>query len=158
MKKYIVIIPFVFLFVCSSVFSQEKGLGVGIVLGDPSGFSAKYWTSENNALDLGVGYSFMGVGSGVSIHIDYLYHLNDIIKSENRLPVYYGFGLRFRFPSNEPNGFGVRGVAGVLWYPENLPLDLFAELAPSFRLLPNAALDLSFGIGARYYINFNSTN
>ena len=100
----------------------------------------------------------MGPGSGVSIHVDYLYHLNDLIKSETRFPIYYGFGLRFRFPSDEPNGFGARGVVGILYYPENLPVDFFAELAPSFRLLPNAAIDLSFGVGARYYIKFTSEN
>ena len=152
MKSIFKIFSFSFLLAYSVALPQEKDLGVGVILGDPSGFSAKYWTSEKNAIDLGVGYSFIGVGSGLSIHFDYLYHINDLIKSENRVPVYYGFGVRFRFPQGEPNIFGARGVVGVLWYPENYPVDLFVEFAPSFRLLPNSAIDFGFGIGGRYYI------
>lgn len=158
MKKLFVLLLIFLSFACNTIFSQEKDLGIGVILGDPSGLSAKYWTSDENAIDLGIGYSFMGPGSGVSIHLDYLYHLDDLINSEPRFPIYYGFGLRFRFPSHEPNGFGARGVIGILYYPENLPIDLFAELAPSFRLLPNTAIDLSFGVGARYYIEFNTKN
>jgi len=150
MKSIIKIAFLLFLLPSIFLFSQEKDLGVGVILGEPSGFSAKYWTSENNAIDLGVGYSF--VSSGLSINFDYLYHLNNLITSDNPFPVYYGFGVSFRFSQDESNVFGVRGVVGVLWYPENLPIDLFAEFAPSFRLLPNTAIDFAFGIGGRYYI------
>ena len=154
MKKIITSIP-LFCFLLSSVLlSQDKGLGVGAILGEPSGLSVKYWTSESNALDFAIGYSFMSLGTGLGIQIDYLYHLNDFIESKHRLPVYYGFGVRFSFPDGEDTVFGARGVFGVLWYPENQPIDLFAEIAPSFRLLPSTALDFGFGVGGRYYFNF----
>lgn len=154
MKSIIKIVILSFLLPTIFLFSQEKDVGVGVILGEPFGLSAKYWTSESNAIDLGVGYSFIGAGSGFSFHVDYLYHINDLIKSESRLPVYYGFGIRFRFPQDDPNVFAARGVVGVLWYPENLPVDVFLEFAPSFRLLPNTAIDFGFGVGGRYYITF----
>ena len=154
MKKIIISIPLFFFLLSSILLSQDKGLGIGAILGEPSGLSVKYWTSESNAIDLAVGYSFMSLGSGLGVHIDYLYHVNDLFESEYKLPVYYGFGIRFSFPDNEDTVFGARGVVGVLWYPENLPVDLFAEIAPSFRLLPSAALDFGFGLGGRYYIKF----
>lgn len=154
MKKIITSIPIFFFLMSSFLLSQDKDLGVGVILGEPSGLSVKYWTSESNAIDFAVGYSFMGLGNGLAIHADYLYHVNDLIKSEYNLPVYYGFGVGLSFPDNENTVFGARGVFGVLWYPENLPVDLFVEIAPSFRLLPSTALDFGFGIGGRYYIEF----
>lgn len=154
MKIVITSILLFLLFQSSTILSQDKDLGAGLILGDPSGLSVKYWTSESNAIDLAIGYSFIGRGAGLGIHLDYLYHVDNLIKSEETLIVYYGYGLRFRFPDNNPNVFGVRGVGGVLWYPKNLPIDVFAEIAPSFRLLPDAALDFSFGIGSRYYFKF----
>lgn len=150
----------VLVFLCSLISivnAQERGLGVGVMLGDPSGLTAKYWTSDSNALDLGIGYSFVGIGSGLSIHLDYLYHTSDLFQSGSTFPIYYGFGIRFRFPQDEETVFGVRGVVGILWYPENLPVDLFLETAPSFRLLPDAAIDFSFGVGGRYYFTFNTS-
>ena len=154
MKKHLTSALLFFFLLSSILLSQDKDLGVGAILGEPSGLSIKYWTSESNAIDFAVGYSFMSLGSGLGLHIDYLYHVNDLIESEYKLPVYYGFGIRFSFPDNENTVFGARGVLGVLWYPENLPVDLFAELTPSFRLMPSAALDFGFGIGCRYYIKF----
>jgi len=154
MKIVISSILLFILFQSSIILSQNKDLGVGVILGDPTGLSAKYWTNASNAIDLAVGYSFIGPSEGVGIHIDYLYHVDNLIKSKEPLVVYYGYGLRIRILDDHPNIFGVRGVGGILWYPKNLPLDVFAEIVPSFRLLPNADLDLSFGIGSRYYFTF----
>jgi len=92
-----------------------------------------------------------GEGAGFSIHADYLYHINDLIKWKYKLPFYYGFGLRMRFPSNSQMHFGVRGTVGLLMYVKKLPLDLFFEIAPSFRLLPTTGLDVDIAIGSRYY-------
>ncbi len=154
MKNIIISILLFFFLLSPILLSQDKDLGVGIILGEPSGLSVKYWTSESNALDFAVGYSFMGLGTGLAIHVDYLYHVNNLIESEYIFPVYYGFGVGLGFPDNENTVFGARGVFGILWYPENLPIDLFVEIAPSFRLLPSTALDFGFGFGGRYYIKF----
>jgi hypothetical protein len=37
-----------------------RNFGLGFVLGDPTGFSAKYWTSGSTALDFNVGWSGHG--------------------------------------------------------------------------------------------------
>ena len=154
MKITITSVLLFLLFQSSIILSQNKDLGVGIILGDPSGFSAKFWTSESNAIDLAVGYSFIGPSEGVGIHVDYLYHVDNLIKSKEVLVVYYGYGLRIRILDDHSNIFGVRGVGGILWYPQDIPIDVFFEVAPSFRLLPNADLDISFGLGSRYYFSF----
>ena len=135
----------------STIYSQEKGFGLGIILGEPSGISGKYWLSANDAVDFGIGYSFISSKSEFSFHTDYLYHIKDLIKSDYNILPYYGFGLRLRLKENNSGAFGVRGVAGILWLLDNTPIDLFFEFAPSFRLLPNTGLDLDIGLGGRYY-------
>jgi len=148
-KSYFLIISIVLL--SSTIYSQEKGFGIGIILGEPTGISGKYWLSTNNAIDLGIAYSFINSKSEFSFHTDYLYHIKDLIKSDYNIIPYYGFGLRLRLKENNSGEFGVRGVAGILWLLDNIPIDLFFEFAPSFRLLPNTGLDLDIGLGGRYY-------
>jgi hypothetical protein len=40
-----------------TIHAQGRNFGLGLVLGDPTGFTAKYWTSSTTALDFGLGWS-----------------------------------------------------------------------------------------------------
>jgi len=40
--------------------AQDHGFGIGLILGEPTGVSAKLWTSNQNALDVGLGVSLGG--------------------------------------------------------------------------------------------------
>jgi hypothetical protein len=42
---------------CASVQGAGRNFGLGVVLGDPTGFTAKYWTSSTTALDFTVGWA-----------------------------------------------------------------------------------------------------
>ncbi len=152
MKKHILFLT-ILVISSSFVFGQKSGLGLGLMLGEPSGLAGKYWVSENNAIDFGIGAGFLGDNSGLSFHADYLYHINDLIKWKYKTTFYYGFGLRMRLPSGSSAAIGVRGVAGMLMLIKDLPIDVFFEIAPSFRLLPTTGLDLDIAIGGRYYFN-----
>ncbi|MCF6270492.1 MAG: hypothetical protein L3J41_12325 [Melioribacteraceae bacterium] len=153
MKRYILLLT-ILVISSSFVLGQKSGLGIGLMLGEPSGLAGKYWLNENNAVNFGIGAGLLGSNSGLSFHADYLYHINNLIKWEYKTTFYYGFGLRMRLPSNSSTAIGVRGVAGVLMLVKNLPIDVFLEFAPSFRLLPTTGLDLDIAIGGRYYFNF----
>lgn len=150
MKKLLVAIIFLLIFVNISK-AQDKGFGLGIMIGEPTGLSAKYWTSSTNAFDFGLAYSFVQKFSAVSIHADYLYHDFNVIKSDYRLPIYYGFGARIRFVNNSDNALGARGVVGIAWLNHKLPLDVFFEVVPVFNLIPSTSLNLDIALGARYY-------
>lgn len=151
MKKVFVISIAASIMLFNNISAQDKGFGLGLMLGEPTGFSAKYWLDGDNAVDFGLAYSFVQKLSAVSLHADYLYHAFDIIKSDYRLPVYYGFGARLRFVDNSENALGARGVVGVAWLSDNLPIDVFFELVPVFNLIPSTSLYLDIAIGARYY-------
>ncbi len=149
MKKTIFL--FIVLIICSNSLAQDKGFGLGFMIGEPTGFSAKYWLNNYNAFDAGLAYSFVKKHSAVSLHADYLYHNYDLIKSNYRIPLYYGFGVRMRFIENDDNSLGARGVVGLTWLSNDLPVDVFIEFVPVFNLFPATELNLDFAIGARYY-------
>ena len=152
MEKRIYLLMFSILLIFSiSLSAQEKQYGFGVMVGEPTGLSAKYWLNNDNALDFGFAYSFIGSNNGFSLHCDYVYHLNDVIKSNLRLPLYYGFGARIRAANNAKGNLGARGVFGLLYIPEKIPIDTFIEIAPVFNILPETSLGLDIALGARYY-------
>ena len=153
MKRLFPIIVLVILFISINSYGQDSGFGIGVMIGEPTGLSAKYWLNDVNALDFGLAYSFVRKNSAVSLHADYLYHAFDIIKSNYRIPIYYGFGARLRLVSGDDNALGARGVIGVAWLSDRAPFDVFLEVVPVFNLFPSTSLNLDAAIGARYYLN-----
>ena len=137
----------------TNLIAQERGIGVGLILGEPTGISAKYWVNNNNAFDFALAYSFVGNDNSFALHANYLYHLFNVIQSEYTLPIYYGFGGRFRAQEDSQVGLGIRGVSGILFFSDRLPLDFFFEIAPVFELIPSTELDIDIGLGARYFLN-----
>ncbi len=146
-------ILFVLLSISIEIIGQEKGYGIGAMIGEPTGLSGKYWLDKERALDFGLAYSFVHSNSAISISCDYIYHKFDVIKSDQKLPVYYGFGARLRIVEETKNSIGARGVVGLLWISDKFPVDAFFEIAPVFLLLPQTALQFDFAIGGRYYFN-----
>ena len=133
-------------------FSQEKGFGAGIVLGEPTGFSVKSWTSTVTAWDAALAWSFARE-TNLDFHADYLWHdFSFIHASEELIPVYYGLGGRIKSSSNSSNArVGVRVVGGIAYYFPKDPIDVFLEIAPIIDLLPSTELSFNSGIGIRYF-------
>jgi hypothetical protein len=156
---------FLFLLIMASkpVSAQDHGFGLGLILGEPTGLSAKYWTSNNNAFDFGLGFAFGGDritshdnyygSSRVHFHMDYLWHSFNAIRSSERFPLYYGIGARFNSGGGYDGSFGIRGVFGIAWFPHSTPIDIFAELVPVFQLTPSAGLGIDAGLGIRYFFD-----
>jgi len=151
----------VFLVVQESV-AQDRGFGLGVILGEPTGFSGKLWTSPINAIDFGLGLSIGGDrvgkyngsydgGSRLHVHMDYLWHSFDAIQTELALPIYYGVGGRLSSGAGYNTSLAVRGVFGVAWLPAQAPFDFFLELAPTLQVTAPAGFGMEAGIGARYY-------
>ena len=143
-------------------FAQDHGFGLGVIIGEPTGISAKLWTSSVNAFDFGLGWSIGGDRIGkhgedyggetrVHFHADYLWHSFEAIHSSERFPLYYGFGGRLNTGGGYDASVAVRGVFGIAWLPHNTPIDVFLELVPSLQLTPSTGFGLDGGVGARYY-------
>lgn len=136
--------------VALSALAQNKGVGLGIIVGEPTGISGKAWLSQTNAIDGGLAWSFIKGGS-LHVHADYLWHTFDALKTEYTIPVYLGIGGRFKFAANENARLGVRIVGGLDFLLSTAPLDIFIELAPIMDLIPATQLALNGGIGIRFF-------
>ncbi len=144
---------FFILFIYSGVsFAQSNGFGLGILLGQPTGISAKYWTSGSTAFDFGVGYSFEKY-SRMHLHADYLFNAKNVFNSTENISLYYGPGARLKIFENSGSRLGVRFDVGIVWIPRNSPVDVFIEIAPLLDIIPETSFSLNGGIGVRYFFN-----
>jgi hypothetical protein len=158
---YLVIIVLCLFFAVQGSRAQERAFGLGVIVGEPTGLSAKLWTSSTNAFDFGLGWSIGGdrigrnniyySGSRVHFHMDYLWHSFDAIQSTERFPLYYGIGGRINSGAGYDAAFAVRGVFGIAWMPHNAPVDVFLELVPSLQFTSSSNFAIDAGLGARYY-------
>lgn len=130
----------------------EPGAGLwelGVILGEPTGLSAKYWTSRENALDFGAAWSFQRSGQ-FHFHVDYLFHNYEFFQVDpGSLPIYFGIGGRVRFDGDD-NRVGLRLVLGAEYLTSAYPMSVFFEIAPIVDFAPETEADLNGGLGIRY--------
>jgi hypothetical protein len=134
-----------------AVIAQSNGFGLGIILGEPTGLSAKYWTSSNTAFDFGLGYSFLK-NSKFHLHADYLFHIKNLSHTTENISFYYGPGARLRV-DNDKSRLGIRFNVGLVWIPKNAPIDVFLEIAPLMDVIPETKFYVNGGVGVRYFLN-----
>jgi hypothetical protein len=150
MLKKFILITTIFIAFTANVQGQSSGFGAGIMLGEPTGISLKNWISKTNAWDAGVAWSF-GKDDAFHLHGDYLWHKYDLIKVENGiLPLYYGIGVRVLFAKD--TYLGIRGVIGLDYLFDGVPLDVFLELVPIFDIVPGTGFSFNGAIGIRYFL------
>lgn len=125
-------------------------MGIGAMVGNPTGLNAKYWLSEKNAVDGGMAMSF-GKKSNFSLHSDYLFHSEGalVFQDQHPLDVYYGIGGRMEF--SDDIELGVRLPIGVAHRLENNSADVFGEIAPVVDFVGRTGLEIHLAVGARYY-------
>ncbi|MEZ4702643.1 MAG: hypothetical protein R2834_20080 [Rhodothermales bacterium] len=128
--------------------AQDNPFGVGIILGAPTGISAKYWVRDTRAIDMAAAWSLENDGS-IQLIADYVWHTTRFEGLEtNRSYAYYGIGGRLS--AGERAVIGVRGPFGATYLFDE-PFDVFIEVVPVFDLAPYTRLTLQLGIGGRYY-------
>lgn len=132
--------------------SQEKGFGLGIILGEPTGVSMKGWLSSTTALDAGLAWSFARETS-FHFHVDYLIHDYNVFTTREKIPLYYGIGGRIKAGRSHDGRLGIRMVGGVAYVFPKVPIDVFLEVAPILDLSPSTDFYLNAGLGARFYFD-----
>ncbi len=139
--------------------STEAGnTGVGVIFGDPTGFTFKRWLSSGMALDGGIAYS---AENFFHLYFDHLWHFHgaaarvDPSASSLKLVTPYagvGVGLFLRTDSSSSHHdttVAVRIPFGVEWRFEKI--GAFGELVPGVGIAPDSYGFLDGGIGIRYY-------
>jgi hypothetical protein len=153
MKRWII-----FLFGLPILLFAQHQIGLGIIIGSPTGLTAKFLLAHKSAISLNAGWNFMG-DVGVHITGDYQFLFPNVIKSEEGVAIkdltpYLGIGGRFRVKhkkDGDTNDFhlGVRIGGGLEYFLR--PIGIFLELYPVVDLIPATDFDLEGGIGARFY-------
>jgi len=153
MKKYYIIIT-VLLVSALSLRAQDKGLGAGIMFGEPTGISAKGWINSVAAVDVGIAYSFLDVSS-LHLSVDYVFHNYNLLSvSSGKLPFYYGIGGRLKFKNtkiSDDTRIGARVPIGLCYQFQNSPVDIFLEIVPVLDLEPQTKMSINSSIGIRYF-------
>ena len=137
---------------------SDKGtLGIGLIIGEPTGITARLYLADDKAIQAAAGSAF--IGGGLQIHGDFVLHpwiLQD--RDSFVLPVYIGPGVRliqYDGGRTDPNhfAFGLRAVGGLLFDFKEVPLDAFVEVAGvlEYDFTTGAGIALNAGAGARYY-------
>jgi len=147
--KYIIVLLSVFFL--SNINAQSKGIGLGLIIGEPTGISFKYWTGSTTAFDAALAWSFIDEGA-FHIHGDYIFHNMRLISvPEGTLPFYYGIGARIKTANDTK--LGVRVPLGLAYLFSNAPVDIFIEVVPILDLMPKTDFSINAAIGARYFFN-----
>jgi hypothetical protein len=135
----------------ASAGSNADGFGLGIIVGEPTGLSVKWWSTERSAFQAAAAWSFSS-DSNFHFHLDYIFHRFDLFDLETgRLPLYYGIGGRFRVRENADDDLGLRVPIGINYMFANDPFDIFVEVVPILDLVPDTDFDLNAAIGGRWY-------
>jgi hypothetical protein len=165
--KFILLILIVYavIFISSSYAQSPEGknFGFGLMVGDPTGLTIKFWTQRSSAIVIDVGGSYFG---SPRIGIDYLWHFNAFRSNVTKLYAGFGGALgigegkglyysnnegRFYFRTHNGLGTGARGVIGVNFIPQSAPLEIFLELGMLVGLTPSFGSAFDSGLGIRFY-------
>lgn len=143
-------------------YSSSKKFGLGLMIGAPTGLSGKFFVGPDTAIDFGVGviHYYRHRRSNLHIHADFLWHPVNLVHTEPfDLPLYLGIGARvWDFDDDTDHsafGLGVRAPIGIAFDFNNVPLDVFIELALVVDLFfdygDDYAGDINGAIGVRYW-------
>jgi len=149
MVRLIIFVVLLTILICSIAEAQDKGFGLGIILGEPTGISGKLWTGYNTAIDGAVAWSFEKKSS-MHLHGDLLFHNFHLTKvHKGKFLTYYGIGGRVKF--EDDSKVGVRVPLGINYLFAKTPLDVFLEIVPILDLAPSTDFSLNAAIGIRYF-------
>ena len=151
MKKIIILFLLGLILLPITIKAQDSGIGLGIILGEPTGVSLKSWVGRREALDVAVAWSFEGEGA-IHIHADYLFHNFRLFHIEKGvLVLYYGIGARIK--TVHKTQVGVRIPLGLSYLFEKDPIEIFFELGPIMNITPKTLFRMTTGVGVRYYFD-----
>ncbi len=124
--------------------------GAGLIIGDPTGLTGKWWLSQTRAVDLALAWDLSGPENRFETHADYLWHFPlHIAGMEGRLPLYVGVGGRLLAGHNAR--VGVRVPFGISYLSAQVPFEVFAEVTPLLDFTPDSDTSVSAALGARFY-------
>jgi hypothetical protein len=124
-------------------------LGLGVLLGDPTAGTAKYWFDDRQAVVAGI-----GVSQNLLLYSDYVFHGWELLpqSKRGRLAAYAAIGGRLEFM--DETDFGIRLLPGLSYWPNfKRPVEFFLEVGPVIRLTNGTRVRVDGGVGLRVYFS-----
>ena len=125
---------------------KAQSTELGVIIGEPTGISVKFWTTGDSAVDLGVAWSLGGSGE-THVHSNYLWHF----WMQDGLGLYVGLGGRLLL-KDDPE-LAARIPLGLQFNVERR-LSLFLELAPTLPVIPETSSGFTSNGGAGVRFRF----
>jgi hypothetical protein len=154
MKRSIVLIAGII-----PVLLSGQNLGLGVVIGSPTGLALKYTLSKQSAIAMHAGWSFIS-NKGFHLTGDYQYLFPMVIEtaegaSISDLTPYIVAGGRFRLKEDDVADeddfhLGLRIGGGIEYLIQKF--GFFLELVPVVDLVPATEFDWEYGIGFLFYL------
>jgi hypothetical protein len=138
---------------------DDKYVGIGFIVGEPTGLDAKFFLNNEHALEFGLAWDLNGQNE-LHLQGDYLWHRYGLIdlKNGDEMPLFFGIGARFVATEDDPGDnhndddvFGIRFPVGLAYMFTNYPFDIFMEIVPILDLTPDSDFDLEGALGARFW-------
>jgi len=132
---------------------EAKRLGAGLYLGDPTGIAFKGYLTDKFAVNGVAGWEFRD--KALTVIGDVTYDFLDIPIDSHvvTLPFYAGAGAKLEINAGpgDDTVVGLRVPVGVAVQWVQYPIEIFVEVAPGIEVAPSSELDLTGGIGGRFY-------
>ena len=131
---------------------EEKNVGLGFIIGEPTGIDVKFMLNKIHALEFALAWS-LSEDNDLHLQGDYLWHKYDVIKldSSDELPLFFGVGGRLILREDVDDILGVRFPVGLDYIFANYPFDIFVEIVPILDIAPDTDFDLEGALGARFW-------
>lgn len=128
---------------------SPHGVGVGLVLGEPTGLTLSHRQGPRSAIQ---GYATWSVvHDHARFSMDWIPSLAVVDGHGVQVPIYLGIGGLVAF--NDDYGWaGARIPVGATLLPDNVPLEPFIEVAPVVFIAPDVDVGLEGVLGLRYYL------
>jgi hypothetical protein len=170
MRQAVLILIAVFAVTSAAVTPDEGRIAASAMIGTSGILGAKYWLSKRDAVELGVEYIDH---PWAVFYADYSWNIPGLFggkgaKFWRELSLYIkgGGGAGFWDRKDEcgrwnckwnpestgsGNGFFLRLLVGLEWYPKRSPFTVFGEVGPSYMWYPTNGNTIDVNIGGRYY-------
>ena len=133
--------------------SWDKRIGLGFMVGEPTGLSGKLWINDMLAIDATTGVSFYEK-TGFSTHADVLWNLYDCPAGAGHTSFYIGVGPRIKVEDRNNDDdvwFGFRFPIGVSYMFDDKPMEVFFEVGPIVDVTPDTRGSFTAALGVRYW-------
>ena len=157
MRKLILLVLLALILEPAPVSAAGGDFGLGVIVGEPTGFTGKLFLSQRNAVDAALAWS-LDDNNYMHVHGDYLFHNFFVLEDvEGEFAWYLGVGGRIVLIDRDDrhgdgdDHVGIRFPVGLTYLFENGRFDTFIEIVPIMDVAPETDFDLEGAIGIRYY-------